>query len=239
MILLIVKLLLSHLLGDFVFQPYAWVKSKEEEKVKSIYLYLHILIHAMLLFILLGIDSKYWISILIIAVSHYGIDLTKLYLKGRINERKLFLFDQLAHILVLAGVVQFFFPYLHNMEFLYSKNFISIVLSLILLTSVSSIVMKMVMSRWKLNEDDQDDSLNDAGKYIGILERLFVFGFILMSQWGAIGFLLTAKSVFRFGDLSKAKDRKLTEYILIGTLLSFGIAILIGLLCVSLIRYTD
>jgi hypothetical protein len=99
--------------------------------------------------------------------------------------------------------------------------------------------MKMVMSRWKLNEDDQDDSLNDAGKYIGILERLFVFGFILMSQWGAIGFLLTAKSVFRFGDLSKAKDRKLTEYILIGTLLSFGIAILIGLLCVSLIRYTD
>lgn len=99
--------------------------------------------------------------------------------------------------------------------------------------------MKIVMGRWKLGEDDQDHSLNEAGKYIGILERLFVFVFILMSQWAAIGFLLTVKSVFRFGDLSKAKDRKLTEYILIGTLLSFGIAILIGLLYIYLIRYTD
>ena len=44
-----------------------------------------------------------------------------------------------------------------------------------------------------------------------------------------VGFLIAAKSVFRFGDLSKAKDRKLTEYILIGTLLSFGLAILFGL----------
>jgi len=51
-----------------------------------------------------------------------------------------------------------------------------------------------------------------------------------MNEWQAIGFLIAAKSVFRFGDLSRAKDRKLTEYILIGTLLSFGFAILIGLL---------
>jgi len=41
--------------------------------------------------------------------------------------------------------------------------------------------------------------------------------------------LIAAKSVFRFGDLSRAKDRKLTEYILIGTFLSFGLAIAIGL----------
>lgn len=33
MILLIVKLLLAHLLGDFVFQPYSWVKSKEKKKI--------------------------------------------------------------------------------------------------------------------------------------------------------------------------------------------------------------
>jgi len=67
------------------------------------------------------------------------------------------------------------------------------------------------------------------GKYIGILERSFVFGFILLDQWSAIGFLLTAKSVFRFGDLSKDKNWQLTEYVLLGTLLSFGIAIIIAL----------
>lgn len=83
------------------------------------------------------------------------------------------------------------------------------------------------MSNWAFKEDKAEDSLENAGKYIGILERLFVFGFIVLNQWSAIG-LLTAKSVFRFSDLSRAKDRKLTEYILIGTLLSFGLAILIA-----------
>jgi hypothetical protein len=72
-------------------------------------------------------------------------------------------------------------------------------------------------------------SLKNAGRYIGILERVFAFAFILMGQWSAIGLLIAAKSVFRFGDLNKGKNRKLTEYVLIGTLLSFGLAILGGL----------
>ncbi len=235
MILLLLKLLLAHFLGDFVFQPDSWVRRKVNDKIKSIYLYLHVMIHAGLLIVLFGFDSKYWVTIPIVVVSHYIIDVFKLYLKEKIKERKLFLFDQVAHIIVIASVVQFYYPYLNNLEFLYSKAFISMALSLILLTFVSSIVMKMVMSRWKLDEDNLNDSLHNAGKYIGMLERLFVFAFVIMNQWGAIGFLLTAKSVFRFGDLSKAKDRKLTEYILIGTLLSFGIAILVGLLCLALI----
>ncbi|HLV52538.1 MAG TPA: hypothetical protein VKY29_00860, partial [Cryomorphaceae bacterium] len=49
-------------------------------------------------------------------------------------------------------------------------------------------------------------------------------------QWAAIGFLMAAKSIFRFGDLTRAKDRRLTEYILIGTFLSFGIALAVGML---------
>ena len=90
------------------------------------------------------------------------------------------------------------------------------------------------MSKWSLEEDNSEDSLESAGKYIGILERLFVF--ILLNQWSAIGLLIAAKSVFRFGDLSRAKDRKLTEYILIGTLISFGLAIFIGLVYQYLIK---
>ena len=44
------------------------------------------------------------------------------------------------------------------------------------------------------------------------------------------GLLIAAKSVFRFNDLKESNNRKWTEYILIGTLLSFGLAILTGLL---------
>jgi hypothetical protein len=100
----------------------------------------------------------------------------------------------------------------------------------ILLTKPTSIIIKNIISIWTPESKTDDDSLQNAGNYIGILERLFVFCFILMGHFDAIGFLLAAKSIFRFGDLKEAKDRKLTEYVLIGTLLSFGIALLIGLL---------
>ena len=67
-------------------------------------------------------------------------------------------------------------------------------------------------------------------KYIGILERVLIFVFILTNHFEAVGFLLAAKSIFRFGDLKEAQDLKLTEYVLIGTLLSFGIAIVTAML---------
>ena len=76
-------------------------------------------------------------------------------------------------------------------------------------------------------------SLPNAGKYIGIIERLFVLIFIVIGRWEVIGLLIAAKSVFRFNDLKERNNRKLTEYILIGTLVSFGLAILAGLLYVS------
>jgi len=41
--------------------------------------------------------------------------------------------------------------------------------------------------------------------------------------------MLAAKSIFRFGDLSRAQDVKLTEYVLLGTLLSMVLSLLIGL----------
>jgi len=97
-------------------------------------------------------------------------------------------------------------------------------------------MIQALMSNWsKSLHDSNEESLNNAGKYIGMLERLFVFTFVVTGNWEAIGFLLAAKSVFRFGDLKKSKDRKLTEYILIGTLLSFGIAIAIGIMTLKLI----
>jgi hypothetical protein len=94
------------------------------------------------------------------------------------------------------------------------------------------------MTSWSVAlHDSNEASLNNAGKYIGMLERIFVFTFVVTGNWEGIGFLLAAKSVFRFGDLKESKDRKLTEYILIGTLLSFGIAIAAGMLVLKLKLY--
>ena len=61
-----------------------------------------------------------------------------------------------------------------------------------------------------------------------ILSIFLILTFMLVGCMEGIGFLLAAKSVFRFGELTKAKEVKITEYVLIGTLSSFTIAILIG-----------
>lgn len=229
MMLLVLKLVLAHAIGDFVLQPDHWVKDKILKKHKSKYLYYHVLIHAIALLVILQFDTTYWIGITAIVVSHYIIDLIKLHLNSKINVRRLFLMDQIAHLIVIIIVALAYTSYSVDIDVLYTKNTIALLLSLIAITSIASVIMRLIMSKWIFEEDDASDSLEQAGKYIGILERLFVFGFIIINQWSAIGLLIAAKSVFRFGDLSKAKDRKLTEYILIGTLLSFGIAITVGL----------
>ena len=58
---------------------------------------------------------------------------------------------------------------------------------------------------------------------------------MLVGCMEGIGFLLTAKSVFRFGELTKAKEVKITEYVMIGTLSSFTIAILLGAVAVKVL----
>lgn len=80
------------------------------------------------------------------------------------------------------------------------------------------------------NKQEQNVGLAQAGAYIGYIERCLTLGFILLGQFSAIGFLVAAKTIFRFGDLTKSKDMKLTEYMLLGTLLSYAIAIFVGVI---------
>lgn len=236
MILLTIKLLIAHIMGDFVLQPDRWVAGKKAYRHRSKYFYLHGLIHLVSLLTVLQFDFSYWPYITLIVVSHLVIDWIKLNLENKINVRMLFIADQLAHMIVIGIVVYIAHPFRLDFEKLYSAEWLLTTLAILLTSFVSAILMKILLSRWSI-EDSSDDSLKNAGKYIGILERLFVVAFIVLNQWSAIGLLITAKSVFRFSDLSRAKDRKLTEYILIGTLMSFGLAFLIGLLYKYLLNF--
>ena len=106
-----------------------------------------------------------------------------------------------------------------------------------MLTYPTSILIKVLIAKWTPNQNSNttqgETSLQNAGKYIGIMERLLIFVFIYTNHFEAIGFLLAAKSIFRFGDLKEGNILKLTEYILIGTFLSFGIAIILSLIAIS------
>jgi hypothetical protein len=229
--LLFLKLLLAHLIGDFILQPDSWVADKRMRKIRSTKLYWHIGIHLVTM-LLLVMQPEYFVTILLIAITHFIIDLSKLYLESRWPTNWWFALDQLCHIAILGFVANSFTGFFE--EWLLQSNFNAIVLTIVALVTVSVVasrIIKMLISNWTPETEDADEeSLSNAGHYIGMLERLFVFGFVVSGNIQAVGFLLAAKSVFRFGDLKESKDRKLTEYILIGSLLSFGIAILIAML---------
>lgn len=232
--ILFIKLLLAHLLGDFIWQPNSWVIDKEAKKHKSIYLYLHILLHGVLAAILVG-DLQFIPYAVLIAVTHGIIDLIKLNFQQNKTKRTWFVVDQIAHVLILTGVVLLYQNETINLLW-FDNQFWILITGFLFITKPTSIFIKTVISIWSPeSQDDRDNSLASAGNYIGILERLFVFCFILTGHFEAIGFLLAAKSIFRFGDLKEAKDRKLTEYVLIGTLISFGVAIVIGLIVQELL----
>lgn len=92
----------------------------------------------------------------------------------------------------------------------------------------ASIFLSLLLKQWNVKIKNQ--SLPNAGKWIGYLERLLILTFVLSGNFEGVGFLLAAKSVFRFGDLNKANDIQVTEYVLIGTLTSFAIAIMTGII---------
>jgi len=227
--ILFVKLFLSHLLGDFLLQPTNWVKDKEQQKHRSLYLYLHTLLHGVLAWIIVG-EMAFGKWALALALTHGLIDLMKLHFQKNKTKRLWFAIDQALHLLILLGIAFFYY---HQKIVLYDfdNRFWIIATGVLLLTKPTSIAIKNSISIWTPEEHNKkESSLENAGNYIGILERLFVFFFIVTGHFEAIGFLLAAKSIFRFGDLKEAKDRKLTEYVLIGTLLSFGIAMATGFL---------
>lgn len=228
--IVLIKLLLAHFLGDFVFQPLTWVKEKEAKKIRALKLYLHLVLHGILVLVLLW-DVSYTGVATSVMLAHGLIDLLKLYAQKKHQRPFWFIIDQVLHLLSLGAIWYLFF----KPQLVFPETDLNLVwifaVALLFLTVVSGIVIQVLMSHWSYDFEKEDKaSLKEAGKYIGILERLFVFTFVVTGHWEGIGFLLAAKSVFRFGDLRKSEDRRLTEYVMIGTLLSFGLAVATGLL---------
>lgn len=242
MLTLILKLCLSHLLGDFALQPTKWIERRPANPLKFKYLYYHIAVHLLLLLLFFFNQiAAVWLGILLITISHFLIDLTKIYCEQntKINKFTIFITDQLLHFAVIAIVVNIYFPYSLKADMLFSNKALLILLTLLIISSVAPIFLRIFFSRWSKSmvsnehtpeESLKTESLQGAGKYIGILERILIVVFINTGFPEGIGYLLAAKSIFRFGDLTNSKEKKLTEYILIGTFMSFAIAIVAGYL---------
>lgn len=241
MLILFLKLLLAHIVGDFVLQTKTLVLKRGEN---VLYLLLHTLIHVLLLCIVFfPAITDAWFAILSIGVAHLAIDSLKIWVEKiwPTKPTTLFLADQLLHILVILTVVlgTYSFPETLLANLSVAKLLLYLI-AFLLLAVVSPIFLRVFFTKWNQEQAVQSkrsETLFDAGLLIGIMERLMIVFFILAGFLEGIGFLLAAKSIFRFGDLTNAKDTKFTEYVLVGTLASFLIAMAVGFVLQHALNY--
>lgn len=224
-IAVLMRLLIAHIFTDFVLQPGSWVEHKREKKFASPYLYWHGLITGIAAYIAMW-DWKAWLLPLIIMITHILIDGWKLHQK---NTLLYFILDQVFHAIIIVGGwillydqwdPAFFKRFDWNIIWTYTLAF-----SFVLWPT--GYIISYATADWRKKlEAELGESLEQAGKYIGMLERTLVLIFILTNRYETIGLLIAAKSILRF---SESKARKHTEYVLIGTMLSFSITLVIGL----------
>ncbi|SFF07972.1 Protein of unknown function [Chitinophaga sp. CF118] len=240
--ILLLQFFLAHILGDFFLQRNKWVASKELQKWRSPYLYLHVFIHFTLI-LLITWKGSFWKVALLIMLSHLLIDGIKLQYQKPTTLRAWFFIDQIAHLVVLFFVWSLYEQVSWNYAAIATPRTLIISTAILFVLKPASLITKIAISKWTPGTNARSgpheivviESLKDAGEWIGFLERLMILIFILLGKWEGVGFLLAAKSVFRFGDLKEPKETKLTEYVVIGTFLSFFIAILTGIVTSQLL----
>ncbi len=234
---LLACLVAAHVLGDFVFQSRRDVR----EKHRPVVLVKHTLVIAVLSYLLVGWWRVWQIPALIL-VTHACIDLVKSKMgKGA----RAFLLDQAAHGLALLAIafvlssptdqtlhwVQLLgAPYLQALILLSGFAVGVYAMDYLVGLAVQPLLDEMAAVTPPTSHDIHQESRGFAngGQLIGRLERALIFLLVLTGQPAGVGFLIAAKSIFRFGELREHRNRMEAEYILIGTLMSFGGGLLIS-----------
>ena len=231
---LLILQIIGHVLADFIFQNDKWIQERQKLKFRSKVLYWHTLI----IFILswgLSLQWKFVYFSIAITISHFILDGFKMQLsnitiaKNKLLKKGYFFIDQTIHIVIIAAVT-YWFNHKYCITSCYQINadtkHLLIAFGYLICLKPTNIIIKEVLSLYSISIDSKPDTdLLNAGKLIGNIERIITLTLILFNQFSVVGFIIAAKSIIRFKDTDKPK----TEYVLIGSLLSFGIAILMGI----------
>ncbi len=221
---LLIMQLLAHLVSDFYLQTEKSCSGKANNAFKSKHLYIHVLVTFVFAWIF-SLNVEYWWAALIISVLHLIID----GLKSVFQKCSwVFFYDQILHLAVIVATVVSFY-HLGEISFPIwlpeTKVLLWIVAFMFCLRPVNFIIQNIFKdAKISIPDSGKENSLPNAGRIIGNVERMLTLVFVLLGQYEAIGFLLAAKSLLRFRETDLVKS----EYVLVGTLLSFGMAILVG-----------
>ena len=220
------KLILAHLITDFILQPKSWVDERNTKHFASPRLYLHGIITAAFAFIITGF--QYWLIAVIILSTHILIDGWKSYQKPTV---RYFIADQFLHILVILGCWYGTFITWNDVTTAWQEvnenlDIWKKVTAFVFLTTPAGILIGQLTKQWR-DKLPEAESLANAGKWIGIVERIIILIFVLFGQYAAIGLLVAAKGIIRFNEKDRQEIK--TEYLVVGTLMSIGLAIITGL----------
>ncbi|MBV1866571.1 MAG: DUF3307 domain-containing protein [Marinosulfonomonas sp.] len=217
-----IALAFAHILADYVFQPTWMVRRKREPAV--------LLLHAALVLALAmaatgRVDAP---EILALGAAHLLIDTAKIYLAP--DTLASHLGDQAAHLASLCAVA-YCAPHLWATGIWASAptalpHAMLLLGGLLFATRAGAFAITYLMAR-HTPEANSDAGLPQGGRTIGHLERGLIYMLMLADLPGSIGFLIAAKSILRFSAVNQ--DRRASEYVIIGTLASFGWAILAAL----------
>ena len=230
---------IGHIIADFFTQSEHISRQKQEKGPRSWHIYIHAFI-VLAASLAMTFTYGFIVYALGITIIHFAIDVLKSVIERRLKRRKgnrdgsysnlyLFFIDQVLHIATIYGVVAIFWTKNHSMPTyldIFTTHQLLILTGFLLCVKPSNVIIRICLS--SLNLYDQEDNKNDlerAGRWIGTIERIMAVILVMLQQYTAIGFIITAKSVLRYNDSKIGK----AEYVLIGTLLSFSIALVIGI----------
>ncbi len=223
---LLLSLLAAYVIGDYYLQSDKYCKQKELLKVKSLFLYIHSAVIGVISWLFVP-SIDFGLFALIIGGTHLLIDAMKTYMHKGLWP---FLMDQSAHIVILCFVSCQYVPTfplpIQSIDFCNTLSIPLFAFAALCCLKPANILIKLILDKYKIGNTESCNHIKNAGALIGNLERILAMVFILISQYEAVGFIVAAKSLLRFKETDTAK----TEYVLAGTLLSFGIATALGLM---------
>lgn len=229
----------SHFIADFSLQSADWAEKKTQ---KFRYLAGHALVYAVVQAIVVFpciSGSVAWIPFCIIALSHFVIDCIRVHTdkKYRTPASRFasFLIDQVLHISIICTMVYMFDLNAQNRAWLSDlasnaplEQILRYALIFITILDPASVFVKK-LSVYVSGGTNSKSAKEEppVGSVIGKLERIIIVILVLCDEIGAIGFVLTAKSLARYKQLS---EKDFAEKYLVGTLSSTAIAIIVALL---------
>ena len=233
---------LGHLLADFVFQPNRLVEQKRRGK-PSAYLR-HGIIHYLSAALLIGffipgslLAFRTHLVLAGLTLAHLLIDLVKVRLAAGLLFRDgaaSYLTDQFAHFITVILAAWLLLPGVpfsallapvqshRNMD----SRFLAVPMIYIGVIFGGGYLIRFLTRSLSESVKEQapgemGEQLQNAGLYIGWLERFLILTALLLRSPAAVGLILTAKAITRYPEF---KSARFAEYVLIGTLLSVSLA---------------